>query len=240
MHLLLVRHLLDRLVVDLVHRLVGQGGLARVLQERFHQHLVVLEGEPALDVGAVVQLLLLGRLRQHDGVGEIGDEVFALLLRRHGRHVAADLLLGEGEIALADIDAVGAGNHWIGLLRPERGDRCDEERGDCERAERAAYEQASAGHGRSSFVTGANCRVPCSSKTWTLVGPGLSGLVASWVFAPVAQARIPTRTLAESPVLGNRRIDPRPHEHVDYAVALTRKPPPPICRRECGRQCRLA
>ena len=107
-----------------MHRRVGDGGFAGLLQQRFHQHPVAVEGEPALDVGAVADLLLLGRLRQHDDVGEVGDQVIALLVRPHLRHVAADLLLGEGDIALVNVDAVGAGYHRTGILRPQRRGGC--------------------------------------------------------------------------------------------------------------------
>ena len=62
MHFLLGRHLLDGLVVDLVHRLVGHAALPASLQQRFHQQLVAVEGEALLEVGAVGELLLLGRL----------------------------------------------------------------------------------------------------------------------------------------------------------------------------------
>ena len=95
MHFLLVRHLLDGVVIDLVHRVVGQGGLAGVLQQGLHQHLVALELDAVLDVVPVGELLLLGGLRQHDDVGEIGDEIFALLVGPHLRHVGADLVLGQ-------------------------------------------------------------------------------------------------------------------------------------------------
>ena len=42
-------HLLDRFVVDLLHRLVGDRGLAFRLQQRFHQQLVADEGERLLN-----------------------------------------------------------------------------------------------------------------------------------------------------------------------------------------------
>ena len=124
-HLLLARHLLDGFFVDLAFRFVGQRGLARVLQQRFHQEPVAIEREPPLDIRPVAEFLLLGRLREHDHVDEIGDEIIALLLRRHRRHIGADFLLGEGEVALADIDAVNAGDHRIldrrRAPRPHRG-----------------------------------------------------------------------------------------------------------------------
>ena len=148
-HLFLGRHLLDRLVIDLVHRVVGQGGLAGILQQRFHQHLVALEVEMVLDVVTIADLLLVGGLRQDDDVGEISDEVFAFLIGRHLRHAGADLILGQREIALADIDAVDAGDERIGILRLDDG-WCDEERGERECAERAG-ERAGGSHKHESF-----------------------------------------------------------------------------------------
>ncbi len=97
-----------------------------------------------LDVVAVAELLLLGGLRQYDDVGEISDEVFALLIRRHLRHAGADLILGEREVALADIDAVDAGDHRVGILRLDDGG-CEQERGERECAERAG-ERAGGSH----------------------------------------------------------------------------------------------
>ena len=132
-HLFLVLHLLDGFVIDLAFRFVGQRRLAGVLQQRFHQEAVVIEGEPPLHIRPVTQFLLLGRLRQHDHVDEIVDEVIALLLRRYRRHIAADLLLGEGEVALTDIDAVNAGDHRIlvgGARHTRIRDRC-QRGGDC-------------------------------------------------------------------------------------------------------------
>ena len=93
----------------------------------------MIEGEPALHVRPVTQLLLLGGLRQHDHVDQIVDQVIALLLRRYRRHIAADLLLGEGEVALADIDAVDAGDDRIlvgGARHTRIRDRC-QRGGDC-------------------------------------------------------------------------------------------------------------
>ena len=125
-HFLLAGHLLDGFVIDLVHRLVGYGGLADILQHGLHQDLVAFELDAVLDVGAVADLLLLGGLAQHDDVGEIGDEIVALLVRTHLRHVAADLLLGDGKVALADIDAVGAGHNGVGILGAQDSRRQDQ------------------------------------------------------------------------------------------------------------------
>ena len=144
MDLFLGRHLLDRLVIDLVHGVVGQGGLAGVLQQRFHQHLVALEGEVALDVVAIADLLLVGGLRQYDDIRQISDEVFAFLIGRHLRHAGADFILGQREVALVDLDAVDAGDDRVGILRLCDGRR-DQESRERKCAERAG-ERAGGSH----------------------------------------------------------------------------------------------
>ena len=150
-HLLLVAHLLDRIVVDFVHGVVGQGGFAGVLQHRFHQHPVMIESEPAADVVALVDLLLLGGLRHDNDVGEIRDQIIALLIRRHLRHVAADFLLGEGKVAQVDVDAVGAGDNRIVILRAGGGERSADERRHGKRTQQTADERTIGGHGTRSF-----------------------------------------------------------------------------------------
>ncbi len=156
-HFLLVRHLLDRVFVDLVHRVVGHRRGAGVLQQGFHQHLVALELDAVLDVVAVGQLLLLGGLRQDDDVGEIGNEVIAFLVGPHLRHVGADLVLGQREVALADVDAVGAGDDRIGsrigILGAQRRGRPDQEGGERKRAERAGNGRTGGGHKTRSHKT---------------------------------------------------------------------------------------
>ena len=52
-HLLLAAHLLDGVVIDLAHRLLGDRGLALRLQQRFHQQLVADEVE-AVPAGAML------------------------------------------------------------------------------------------------------------------------------------------------------------------------------------------
>ena len=123
MHLFLVGHLLDGVVIDLVLGLIRKRGLAGLLQQQFHQQPVTVEVEPALDVRTVGEALLAGRLRQHHDVGHIIDKVIALLRRRHVRDVVPDFLLGESKVALVDVDAVGAGNDRIAVLGQSNLDR---------------------------------------------------------------------------------------------------------------------
>ena len=152
------RHLLDGVVIDFVHRVVGLRSLPGVLQQRLHQHFVALEFDAVPDVVAVGKLLLFGGLRQHHDVGEIGDEVLALLIRRQLRHVAADFFRGHGKVALADIDAIGAGDHRIGIviLRLILGERnaCrqGEQGGKRQRADCAGDGRTNGGHKRGPLA----------------------------------------------------------------------------------------
>ena len=127
-----------------MHGVVGQGRFAGVLQQRFHQHLVVLESEVALDVVAIADLLLVGGLRQYDDVRQISDEVFAFLIGRHLRHAGADFILGQCEVALMDLDTIDAGDERVGILRLCDGRR-DQDSRERECAERAG-ERAGGSH----------------------------------------------------------------------------------------------
>ena len=49
-HLFVAAHLLDRVVVDLLHRLIGTAALPSDLQDRFHQQLVADEGEAGFEL----------------------------------------------------------------------------------------------------------------------------------------------------------------------------------------------
>src|ERR1700733_3750921 len=126
----------------------------------------------ALDVVAIADLLLVGRLRQYDDIREISDQVFAFLLGRHLRHVAADLILGQREVALVDIDAVDAGENRVGILRLCNGG-CEEECRERECAECAA-ERADGSHEHDPLAK--RC---CAGLLWVCRtpagGPGSGG-----------------------------------------------------------------
>ena len=72
-----------------------------------------------LEVGAVGQLLGFGRLRHQDHVGHELHQIVLLGVRRHRRKLAG-FLLGHGEIALMDFDAVDLGDHRVLVLRGNR------------------------------------------------------------------------------------------------------------------------
>ncbi len=119
MHFLLLAHLLDRVVIDFVHGLVGQRGLAGRLQQFFHQQLVAGEGEPLLEHRRVGHLLVFGRLRHQNHVGDELHQVVLLGVRRHRRQLAG-LVLGDREVALVDLDAVDLGEQRVLVLRRSR------------------------------------------------------------------------------------------------------------------------
>ena len=78
-------------------------------------------------------------LATQDHVGQIGDQVVALGVRRHAAGtLLADVLLGHRQVALVDFDAVDLGDHRIALRRARRrrGSSREQRRGD--QAERAA------------------------------------------------------------------------------------------------------
>ena len=116
MHLLFARHLLDGFVVDLVHRRVGHRGLAGVLQQRFHQHLVAFERDAVLDVVTIGELLAGRPPGRGRPVAEIGDQVVPLLYPVPSAACWSQSLFpfGDRKVTLADIDAIGASHHGIG------------------------------------------------------------------------------------------------------------------------------
>ena len=117
-HLFLAARRFHRVVIGLLQGFVGERGLGFLLQPESHQQLVAQEREPPLEVGIVAELLLLGGLRDHDDVGEIGDQMLALGFGRRRLHLGAHILLGEREVALLDVDAVDAGDDRVGAGRP--------------------------------------------------------------------------------------------------------------------------
>ena len=116
MHLLLLAHLLDGFVIDLVHGLVGERLLADRLQQLSISSLLRANATLRLNSGRVGDLLVLGRLRHQDHVGHELHQVVLLGVRRHRRNLAG-LLLGDGEVALVDFGAVDLGDHRVLVLR---------------------------------------------------------------------------------------------------------------------------
>lgn len=112
----LVANLLDGFVIDLAQRGLGHGGLALVAQHAVHQQPVAGEGEAALEIVAVGDLLILGGLGDELHVDDVADQVVAFGGLVHGGQITAQLDLGGGEVALPDVDAVDLGKHGIGVL----------------------------------------------------------------------------------------------------------------------------
>ena len=106
MHLFLLRHRLDGFVVDLAHFLFAGGVLGALGQHHAHQDLVADEGLALLEHGLVAQLVFLGRLRDQNNIGDIGDELLALDFRRRLMRLVAQIVLGDGDVAVPDFDAV--------------------------------------------------------------------------------------------------------------------------------------
>ena len=154
MDFLLLAHLLDGFVIDLVHVGVGERFLADRLQQRFHQQLVAGEGELALEVGAVAELLGLGGFRHQDHVGHELHQVVLLGLRRHRRNLAG-LFLGDGEVALVDFGAVDLGHQRVLVLGAQRRSRHQQQGqgGEQRRQEPAKMPGPAAGEGRVIVMT---------------------------------------------------------------------------------------
>ena len=107
--------LLDRLVVDLPHRGVGDGGLALLNQQHLHRQLVADEGDAALEFALVGDLLGLGGLRGQDHVGDVGHQRVALGRALELLHLLAHVLFGHREVAFPDLDARDLGDHLVAL-----------------------------------------------------------------------------------------------------------------------------
>ena len=75
-----------------------------------------------LELRRVGHLLVFGRLRHQDHVGDELHQVVLLGVRRHRRQLAG-LFLGDREVALVDFDAVDLGDQRVLVLRREPGRR---------------------------------------------------------------------------------------------------------------------
>ena len=117
--LLLARHLLNGLIIELMQRALRDRCLAFLLQHRFHQQLAARIGEPALEILAVLHFLGFGRLRHQDHVGQIFGEILVPGLPGH-RQVGSDVLFGDGEVARPDFRTVDARDHRIAVGRANR------------------------------------------------------------------------------------------------------------------------
>jgi hypothetical protein len=130
-HFLFRRYLLDGVVIDLVHRRVGQRFLAGLVQQGRHQQLVAVELKPFGEFRRIAEFLVLRLLRDDDHVGHEADQVVFLGVRGHRRDLPG-FGLDNIQVALMDFDAVHLGDHRVlGVLRVKRG---GEQQGGRERA----------------------------------------------------------------------------------------------------------
>ena len=111
---LLAGDLLGGVLIDLLHGLVGGRGLAFGRQQAVHQQPVARERQPLLEILVVLDLLVLGGLGDDLHVDQERQHVVLLGRRIHLREAGPEFLLGERNVALADLGAVDLGEHRVG------------------------------------------------------------------------------------------------------------------------------
>jgi hypothetical protein len=119
-HFLLAGDLLGGVLVDLLHGLVGGGGLALGRQQAVHQEPVARKRQPLLEILVVFDLFVFSRLGYDLHVDQERQHVFLLGGRVHLREARSKLLLGQSDVALADFGAVDLGEHRVRVLGAER------------------------------------------------------------------------------------------------------------------------
>ena len=127
MDFLFFANLFDRIFVDLVHGIVGEGVLADRLQQTFHEQFLAGKFGLALELGRVAEFLVLRGLRHQDHVGDKLDQVVLLGFRRHRRDLSS-LFFSDGEVALMDFDTIDLGDQGVLVLGIKRGGRDDQQR----------------------------------------------------------------------------------------------------------------
>ena len=181
-HLLLGGHRLDGLVVDLVHRLVGDAALPGLQQQSISSLLRVKARRRLNSVSR--ELLAFGRLGDQDDVGEIGDQVLALGLGRIAEGLA-EVLLGQREIALRDLDAVDLGDHRI-VGRPGLGSADGRQRQRRRSAACRSGEQRRRGQRSGEIVMDGMAR--SCGVTWSRKPDGNGGATGRPIAAALAMA----------------------------------------------------
>ncbi len=119
-HFLVAGDLLGGLLIDLLHRLIGGGGLALGGQQLIHQDAVAGEIEPALEIGPLGDLLVLGGLGDDLHVDQERQHIFPLGGGVHLGEVRGQFLFSQSDVVLADFDAVNLGEYRIGILSTNR------------------------------------------------------------------------------------------------------------------------
>ncbi|MGY3471498.1 hypothetical protein ACVW0I_008369 [Bradyrhizobium sp. LM6.11] len=116
---LLAGDLLGGLVIDLLHCVRGDGGLALAGEQAVHQQAVAGECEALLELLAVGDLLVLGGLADDLHVDQEGQDVLVLGRRVHLGEARPEFLLGHGDVALLDFRAIDLRQYRI-VGGPER------------------------------------------------------------------------------------------------------------------------
>ena len=120
MNFLFAGDLLGGVLIDLLHGLVGSRRLALARQQAVHQKPVAREGQPLFEILAIFDLLVLGGLGDDLHVDQERQHVFLLGRGIHLREAGPQLLLGKGDVALADLRAVDLGEHGVRVLGAQR------------------------------------------------------------------------------------------------------------------------
>ena len=155
MQLGLGRKLGDGLVIELL------AGVRRIRLRAFLEHQIVEEDlvakilDPLREIRGVLKLRLLGRLRAKLQIGHEADEIIALRRVGNRLQLAADVLLGNAQIALLDRGAIDGRDDLVGRGRlPERRSRGSDER------QRPQEDRA-----EGNFCAGGNSRAKWAHRT---------------------------------------------------------------------------
>src|SRR5258707_4520131 len=95
--------LLGGLLIDLLHGLVGGRGLALGRQQAVHQEPVARERQPLFEILVIFDLFVLGGLGDDLHVDQERQDVVLLGRGVHLREAGSEFLLGERDVALADL-----------------------------------------------------------------------------------------------------------------------------------------
>ena len=117
---LLAGDLLRGFLIDLLQGLVGQGGLALVIEQGVHQETVAAEGEAALEIGAVGDFLVLSGLGDDFQVDQEPDDTVLAGGRVELREARAKVLFRGGDVALPDLGPVNLGDDLV-VVGAQRG-----------------------------------------------------------------------------------------------------------------------
>ena len=153
-HFLLAGDLLGSVFIDLLHGVVGGGGLALDREQIVHQQAVAGEGEAGLEVVAVLDLFGFGGLGHDLHVDQKGQHIVLPGRRIHLSQARSQFLFGQGKVALADFSAVDLGENRVCVFSSASGQAGEQDHrqatGDGEGMTRAGFRfRERRGHGKS-------------------------------------------------------------------------------------------